>query len=180
MQPDSLQLIEAEIPRLRRFARFLGRDPDAADDLVQECLTRAVANIDSWRAGSNLRAWLFTIMRNCHISEARRQSRSPTVDGIDVADDPALARPGGQEAHVAMQELRRAYMTLSAEHREVLLLVAVEGLPYEEAADTLEVPVGTIRSRLSRARQALRRAMDDGLGLPQDGSPALRTEGHDA
>jgi RNA polymerase sigma-70 factor (ECF subfamily) len=103
-----MQQIEAEIPRLRRFARFLGRDPDAADDLVQECLIRAVAHIDRWKPGTNLRAWLFTIMRNCHISEARRRVRSPTVDGAAAQDSPALAAPGGQEIHVAMQEVRRA------------------------------------------------------------------------
>jgi RNA polymerase sigma-70 factor (ECF subfamily) len=179
VESDPLQLVEAEIPRLRRFARYLGREPDVADDLVQECLTRAVAHIDSWRPGTNLRAWLFTILRNCHISEARRQSRNPAIDGVEVADSPAVATPGGQEAYVAMQELRRAYATLSAEHREVLLLVAVEGMAYEEAASVLEVPVGTVRSRLSRARQALRRAMDDGLGLPGATSLLRRAGGHD-
>jgi RNA polymerase sigma-70 factor (ECF subfamily) len=157
---DKLELIEAEIPRLRRYARYLVRDLDQADDLVQECLARAVARIDGWTAGTNLRAWLFVILRNCFINELRR-TRGVALDGDLAADDQALAMPASQEAHVALREVHNAYLTLSQEHREILLLVAIEGMQYDEAAVVLNVALGTVRSRLSRARQALRDALSE-------------------
>jgi RNA polymerase sigma-70 factor (ECF subfamily) len=152
-------LIEAEIPRLRRFARYLVRDRDRADDLVQECLTRAIAKIDSWTPGTNLRAWLFVILRNCHINEVRRGQRLSSL-GEMSSDYELMPTPASQEAHMSLLEVRDAYLKLSEEHREVLLLVAIEGLQYEEAAEILAVPIGTIRSRLSRARQSLRDTLD--------------------
>jgi RNA polymerase sigma-70 factor (ECF subfamily) len=157
-------LIEAEIPRLRRFARFLVGDVDRADDLVQECLTRAIAKIDSWQPGTNLRAWLFVILRNCHFNELRRKNRSPIVPG---AEERVVSVPGNQEMHMTLLEVKDAFLRLSQEHREVLLLVAIEGLPYEEAASVLDVPIGTVRSRASRARQALRDLLAFGEGPDQ-------------
>jgi RNA polymerase sigma-70 factor, ECF subfamily len=154
----TIKLIEGEIPRLRRYARFLVGDVDRADDLVQECLTRALSKIDSWTPGSNLRAWLFVILRNGYFNELRRKSRSPFVDDED--DVYLGTTPSNQEAHMALVEVRRAFLNLSPEHREVLLLVAIEGLPYEEAAEVIGVPIGTVRSRASRARQALRGAIE--------------------
>lgn len=154
-----LSQIEDEIPRLRRYARYLTRDIDQADDLVQDCLTRAIAKIHTWQPGTNLRAWLFVILRNAHISEVRRCIRMPF--GTSTAeDDLRLVISGGQEASLELLEVREALDELSMEHREVLHLVAVEGLKYEEAADVLGVPVGTIRSRLSRARSALRARLE--------------------
>jgi RNA polymerase sigma-70 factor (ECF subfamily) len=170
---EVLQQIEQEIPRLRRYARYLRREPDHADDLVQECLSRAIAKIDTWQPGTNLRAWLFVILRNCHINEIRREQRVVSLDDDAPASEPTLAVPGSQETRVALAEVRRAYLSLSEEHREVLLLVAIEGLQYEEASAILEVPLGTVRSRLSRARQALRQALDAGHGVRAD--PARRT-----
>ena len=166
---DTIKLIEAEIPRLRRYARFLVGDVDRADDLVQECLTRAIAKIDSWQPGTNMRAWLFVIMRNCHFNDLRRKSRSPIIEDAETA---FAATPGNQEAHLALQEVRRAFFNLSEEHREVLLLVAIEGLAYEEAASIIGVPIGTVRSRASRARQALRQAVDgdDDASPPKAGA----------
>jgi RNA polymerase sigma-70 factor (ECF subfamily) len=155
---DILRAIEAEIPRLRRYARHLVRDVDRADDLVQECLIRALDKLETWTPGTNLRAWLFVILRNCHINEVRREQRSPIV-GEAPSSESELAAAGSQEARVALLEVRDAFLTLSEEHREVLLLVALEELRYEEAAAILEVPLGTVRSRLSRARQALRAAL---------------------
>ncbi len=160
---STIKLIEAEIPRLRRYARFLVGDVDRADDLVQECLTRAIAKVDSWRPGTNLRAWLFVIMRNSYFNELRRKSRSPI---IEEAEPTLAATPGNQEAHMALQDVRRAFLGLSEEHREVLLLVAIEGLAYEEAASIIGVPIGTVRSRTSRARQLLRQALDDDARAP--------------
>jgi RNA polymerase sigma-70 factor, ECF subfamily len=155
--PDILSLIEAEIPHLRRFARYLARDVDRGDDLVQECLTRAIAKHGTWTPGTNLRAWLFTILKNCHINDVRRARRTEEMPD----EHPLLTVPANQDAHVGLLEVRDAYLRLSDEHREVLLLVAIEGLQYDEAAAILEVPVGTVRSRLSRARQALRDALEE-------------------
>jgi RNA polymerase sigma-70 factor (ECF subfamily) len=154
---DTLKLIEAEIPRLRRYARYLDRDVDRADDLVQECLARAIARLETWTPGTNLRAWLFVILRNCYINEMRRGRRVAVSDTGGEYD--LVPTPANQEAHISLLEVRDAYANLSQEHREVLLLVAIEGLQYEEAAAILKVAVGTIRSRLSRARQALRDAL---------------------
>jgi RNA polymerase sigma-70 factor, ECF subfamily len=170
---EILQQIEAEIPRLRRYARYLRHEPEQADDLAQECLARALAKIDTWQPGTNLRAWLFVILRNCHIDEIRRERRIRPLADTPV-DELILARPGTQETNVALSEARTAYLSLSQEHREVLLLVAIEGLQYEQAAAILEVPVGTVRSRLSRARQAMRQALDSGRGAlasPAGGQP---------
>ena len=170
---DVLVQIEQEIPRLRRYARYLRREPDHADDLVQECLSRAIAKIDTWQPGTNLRAWLFVILRNCHINEIRREQRIVSIDDEFPASGPTLTVPGSQETRVALAEVRNAYLSLSEEHREVLLLVAIEGLQYEEASAILEcaprhralAPVaGTSsvapgpRCRLRRGRQ--RRAAD--------------------
>jgi RNA polymerase sigma-70 factor (ECF subfamily) len=154
---DTLPLIEAEIPHLRRFARYVVRDVDRADDLVQECLTRAIAKLHTWTPGTNLRAWLFVILKNCHINEVRRER----PNGEMPDDHPLLSVAANQDAHINLLEVRDAYLRLSEEHREVLLLVAIEGLRYEEAAAILKLPLGTVRSRLSRARQALRDALQE-------------------
>jgi RNA polymerase sigma-70 factor, ECF subfamily len=157
---------EREIPRLRRYARCLRREPDHAEDLVQECLLRAIEKIDTWQPGTNLRAWLFVILRNCHINEIRRERRRIVWNDDDApASGSTLAVPGNQETRVALTEVRNAYLRLSEEHREVLLLVAIEGLQYKEASAILDVPLGTVRSRVSRARQALRQALDAGHGV---------------
>jgi RNA polymerase sigma-70 factor (ECF subfamily) len=154
----TLHLIEAEIPHLRRYARYIRCEFDHADDLVQECLARAIAKIHTWQPGTNLRAWLFVILRNCHIDEIRRSRRMDSVED-KVADEPSLTTLANQETRLVLSEVRDAFLALSEEQREVLLLVVIEGLPYEEAAAILGTPVGTVRSRLSRARQALRQAL---------------------
>jgi RNA polymerase sigma-70 factor, ECF subfamily len=174
----TIDLIEAEIPRLRRYARYLAREADRADDLVQECLMRAIAKIDSWTPGTNLRAWLFVILRNCHINEVRRGQRT-SLFGEMSSDYDVVPSPASQEAHISLLEVRDAYLNLSEEHREVLLLVAIEGLQYEEAAAILDIPVGTIRSRLSRARQTLRDALEDGRAtVPSDHLSRSRATRH--
>ena len=143
---------------MRRFAMVLTRNADRADDLVQEALARALARIDSWTPGTNLRAWLFTILRNVHLNEMRRESRAPFVpESHDHG--PVGTMPASQEEDVSLRELGQILMLLSDEHRQILMLIAVEGFSYEEAADICEVPVGTVRSRLSRAREALRQAL---------------------
>jgi RNA polymerase sigma-70 factor, ECF subfamily len=175
---DYWPMCEREILRLRRYARFLRSEPDRADDLVQECLSRAFAKIDTWQPGTNLRAWLFVILRNCHVNEIRREQRIVSIDDESPASGPTLTVPGSQETRVALAEVRNAYLSLSEEHREVLLLVAIEGLQYEEASAILDVPLGTVRSRLSRARQALRQALDAGYGVAGNGGPRTAERSH--
>lgn len=150
----TLGRIEGEILRLRRYARFLCGDSQQADDLVQECLVRAIDRLHTWQPGTNLGAWLFTILRNFYLDEVRRHRRPAALEIEDCL--PELAVPGGQETHVQCLEMWEALKSLSPKHREVLNLVVVEGLTYEQTAELLDVAVGTVRSRLSRARAVLR------------------------
>ena len=146
----------ALLPRLRRFARSLTRDLPDADDLCQLAVERALKSRDQWQPGTRLDAWMYRIMRNSWIDEARARTRraqtfAPEEDGIDVGDD-------GHEAierNVAISEVDRAMAKLPDELREVIALVLVEGLAYKEAAEILDIPMGTLTSRLVRGRQAL-------------------------
>jgi RNA polymerase sigma-70 factor (ECF subfamily) len=156
---DFGRLLESEIPRLRRYARALTRDAARADDLVQETLCRALRKAHLWEPGSNLRAWLFTLLHNQHVNDVRkvvREGLSPPID--EVAS--MLSMPPTQPAKLEMRDLDRAIGQLPDEQRQVVLLIGLEGLRYEQVAEILDVPVGTVRSRLSRAREALRRLMD--------------------
>jgi RNA polymerase sigma-70 factor (ECF subfamily) len=148
--------IEAEIPRLRRYARALTRDLIGADDLVQECLTRALSKLHLWQQGTDLRAWLFTILHNQYINHVRRTAREGTAVGLSERE-PLLARAPQQGSRLELRDLERAIAKLPRTQRSVILLVGLEGMSYEEVATVLDVPVGTIRSRLSRGREALRR-----------------------
>ena len=148
--------IEAEIPRLRRYARALTRDIVTADDLVQECLTRALSKLHLWEQGTDLRAWLFTILHNQHINHVRRTAREGTAVGLSERE-PLLARAPQQGIWLELRDLERALAKLPRTQRSVILLVGLEGMSYGEVATVLDVPIGTIRSRLSRGREALRR-----------------------
>ncbi|HEX9461736.1 MAG TPA: sigma-70 family RNA polymerase sigma factor [Alphaproteobacteria bacterium] len=144
-----------EIPSLRRYARFLARDPDTADDLVQEALTRAVGAADSFRLGTNIRAWLFTILKNVVRNNVRRGRHNP-VQSVESIDAAIRSDPADQpDAHLEVSTLAAAIDTLPPSFKQVLLLCGVEGFLYEEAAMILDVPVGTVRSRLFRARNLL-------------------------
>jgi RNA polymerase sigma-70 factor, ECF subfamily len=161
MASTIIDSIEKEIPRLRRFARCLTRDAERADDIVQQSLLRAVDKTDAWQPGNNLRTWLLALVRNCYIDEVNRARQRP------VANDAALhcQWPGeSQEQQIALGGIRDAFLRLEEEHREILLLVVVEGLDYQVAADILMIPVETVRSRLSCARQALLCACVDQAG----------------
>src|SRR5690554_2188694 len=136
--------LAAEIPRLRRFARVLTKQADAADDLVQETLLRAIAAREQFTVGTNLRAWLFTILRHARAAAVRRDARSPFLSA-DIMPEAAVS--GGQEERQAMRDLATAFARLPAIQREALWLVVVEGLDYAEAARILGVPPGTLRSR---------------------------------
>lgn len=162
--PDTHRNIEAEIPRLRRYARALTRDAVTADDLVQDCLTRALGKLHLWQEGSDLRAWLFTILHNQYVNHIRRSVR----EGATVAfneSEPMLSRAPQQGKRLELRDLDRAIAKLPMEQRSVVLLVGLEGMRYEEVAAVLGVPVGTVRSRLSRGREALRRLTGAEHGL---------------
>lgn len=152
----------AAIPRLRRYAHVLTRNPTRADDLVQDTLARAWDKRRLWRAGSDLRAWLFTIMHNVHVNHitlTRHEARNVSLDtdGECSLALQATAR-GNQLDRIELAEVLQQVDRLPAEQREILLLAAVEGLRYDEIAAMLEIPIGTVMSRLSRARDKLRRA----------------------
>ena len=152
------RLIEHEIPRLRRYARALTRDSNRADDLVQDTLLRGLDKAHLWQVGTDLRAWLFTIMHNQYVNDIRRATREEaTVDVDQVAS--TLVATSDPTASRQLSELDRALGHLSRGQREVVLLVGLEGMSYDEAAKILRVPIGTIRSRLGRAREALRSLM---------------------
>jgi RNA polymerase sigma-70 factor (ECF subfamily) len=165
---DFLDQLEACVPALRRYARALTRSADLADDLVQDCLERAIARRGLFRPTGPLRAWLFTILLNLHRNALRASRRRGNV-AVDMAAVPEPSVPAPQPGHVALAELARAIETLPLEQKEALLLVTLEGLPYQEAADILQIPLGTLMSRLARARSALRLL----TGTP--GEPHLRT-----
>jgi RNA polymerase sigma-70 factor, ECF subfamily len=155
---DPHQAIEAEIPHLRRYAWALTRDAVLADDLVQDCLTRALAKLHLWQGGTDLHAWLFTILHNQYVNQVRRSAREGA--GVQFSDnEPLLARAPQQGQGLELRDLGRAIAKLPEEQRSTLLLVGLEGMRYDEVAAVLDVPVGTIRSRLSRGREALRRLM---------------------
>ncbi|MBO9590006.1 sigma-70 family RNA polymerase sigma factor [Devosia sp.] len=164
---DILHEIEAAVPALRRYARALTRDFDRADDLVQDCLERALAKRGLFRPKGPVRAWLFTILVNVHRNSLRGTRRRGEV--VDLADIPELSVPAPQPGHMALAELDRAIGTLPNEQKEALLLVTLEGLPYAEAAQILDIPLGTLMSRLGRARATLKTM----TGTPSE--PHLRT-----
>ena len=153
------RLVEREIPRLRRYARALTRSADRADDLVQETLLRAISKEHLWQTGTDLRAWLFTIMHNQFVNMVRRAIREESA--VDISQlTSSLVATTDPTASRQLHELDRALACVREEHREVIVLVGLEGMSYEAAAQILSVPVGTVRSRLSRGRDELRRLMD--------------------
>ena len=151
-------LIEQEIPRLRRYARALTRNADRADDLVQDTLTRAIAKAHLWQPGTDIRAWLFTIMHNQNVNKVRRAIRDHA--NVDVDECAKLVATTDPTASRQLRELERALAQMLEEQRQVVLLVGLEGMSYEDAAAILNVPIGTIRSRLSRGREVLRKLLD--------------------
>lgn len=155
---DIYRNMEAEIPRLRRYARALTRDVGAADDLVQDCLVRALDKLHLWQEGTDLRAWLFTILHNQYVNRVRRAVREGIAVGLSESE-PLLTRAPHQGKRLELRDLERAIAKLPEEQRTVVLLVGLEGMRYEDVAAVLDVPVGTVRSRLSRGRDALRRLM---------------------
>ncbi len=157
---ETRTMIAQELPMLRRYARALRKD-GGADDLVQDCLERALRKQDLWQRGTNLRAWLVRILYNLHLSSLRSAKRVPTTIPLD--DMVPAGTKGAQMETVQLTELAAALRALPPEQQAVVRLVALEGLRYEEAAVRLAISSGTVRSRLSRARAALRQALGEGL-----------------
>jgi RNA polymerase sigma-70 factor (ECF subfamily) len=156
-------LITEHIPRLRRYARALVGDRYVADDLVQDTLERAWNKFYLWRPGSDLRAWLFTIMHNVFVNQARRRRK----ESEELTDEmPAAAVRATQGDQLELQDVDRVLRSISPEQREVVLLVAVEQLTYEEVSRALDIPIGTVMSRLSRGRERMRQALGGQTAVP--------------
>jgi RNA polymerase sigma-70 factor (ECF subfamily) len=160
--------IEACIPALRRYAMALARNRDDADDLVHDCLLRALERLHTIRNEAHVRSWLFTILHNLFVSRLRRAQRRMSEAGGSEQNRAAASLPPEQENRVQWGDLMRAVDDLAEDQRAVLLLVSVEGLSYAETANVLGVPTGTVMSRLARARERLRQAVEG------EASPALR------
>src|ERR1700738_2469710 len=149
------------VPRLRRYARSLIRNKELADDLVQDTLERALARTGLFEAGTDLRAWLFTIMHNVFANQTRKASARAlhvSVDDENIAES-EFSVPAGQTRSLEMRDLDYALQRLPDEQREVLLLVGIEEMSYADVASTLDIPIGTVMSRLSRGRERLRKLM---------------------
>lgn len=158
-------LIQDQIPRLRRYARALLRDSARADDLVQDTLERAWGRFSLWRRGSDLRAWLFTIMHNNFVNQIRSaQVRQDELIWDEEA--PEIPVRATQNDNLEMNDLHDAIARLPSEYREVVLLVGLEQMKYEEVAKVLGVPLGTVMSRLSRGRERLRSLLEGNPSVP--------------
>jgi RNA polymerase sigma-70 factor (ECF subfamily) len=155
--------IVEHIPRLRRYARALVGDRYAADDLVQDTLERAWNKFYLWRPGSDLRAWLFAIMHNVFVNQARRRRYEIELPMDEV---PAMAVRATQSEQLELHDVDRALRNLPVEQREVVLLVVVEQLTYGEVSRSLDIPIGTVMSRLSRARERLRQLLGGQAVVP--------------
>jgi len=153
--------VEQLIPKLRQYASSLARDPAQADDLVQGCVAKALEKQSLWAEGTDLRAWLFTIMHNEFVTLVRRSANSPvvTIDGAGIWHTTGLVN---QEDRLRIRDLRRAMAIMPGDYRRLVLMIALEDVSYEDAAQTLDIPIGTVKSRLSRAREMLRDLMDTG------------------
>lgn len=163
---DAESIVEL-IPRLRRYARALAGDRTAADDLVQDTLERAWSKLHLYRRGTDLRAWLFTVMHNVYVNQLRGRRPVAPLD----EEMPELAQPARETDTLVLRDLDAAIRRLPPDQREVLLLVALEEMSYEETAGTLGIPIGTVMSRLARAREKLRAMLS---GLPPGGGKQLK------
>ena len=166
-------MMVAEMPYLRAFALSLSGSASVADDLVQETLVKAWSHADSFETGTNFRAWLVTILRNTYFNQYHKLSRE--VQDSDHIHAGQIAVGGGQETSVAMRDVQRAINLLPADQREILLMIGVTELSYEEAAQICNIAVGTVKSRLNRARARLAEL----LGLTGDDSTMLDRPGED-
>jgi len=151
--PDPKKELIEHLPAMRAFAMSLTRNSAAADDLVQDAVVKAWSNFDKFEPGTNLRAWLFTILRNTYYSLYRKRRRE--VEDPDGTMAGKLSEKPAHDGHLAMNDFREAFAQLSDEQRDVLILVGAEGFSYEDAAEMCGCAVGTIKSRTNRARKRL-------------------------
>jgi RNA polymerase sigma-70 factor, ECF subfamily len=151
-----------EIPRLRRYARALLRDRDRADDLVQDCLERALTRLENWRTGESPRRWLFTIMHHIFVDQVRRDKRRGESSVVNLDGSEVLSVPAIQGEDAASREVLQALQAINPDRRAAILMVSVEGFSYAEASAILGVPAGTLMSRIARGRDDLRALLDDG------------------
>lgn len=180
---DLPTLLIGAVPNLRAFANSLCGDPTRADDLVQDTLVKAWANLTSFERGSNLKAWLFTILRNTYFSELRKRRRE--VEDANGAHAERMSVLPDQQVHMDVVDFKNAFALLTDAQKEVLLLVGAEGFSYEEAAEITGAAIGTVKSRVNRARAALNETLGleagEGLnsnaefiGLVRAGQPVAR------
>ena len=174
---DFKKLLAEAIPHLRAFGRSLSGNADTADDLVQETMLKAWTARDRFIAGTNMRAWTHVILRNVYFSQVRRAKFKGEWD--EFSADLLLAEPAGQESHIALSDMQRALMQLPAEQREALILMGAGGMTCEEVAEISQCAVGTVKSRVARARVALRGLLEGGqldvrrAEVPQSELPAF-------
>jgi RNA polymerase sigma-70 factor (ECF subfamily) len=171
--------ITSYIPGLRRYASALMRNPVEAEDLVQECLCRAIARAKPWRSIRDMRAYLFTILHNLYVDKIAKRSRARDIVSDELVEKKLVAMPS-QIGHLEILDLGRALDQLSQEQREVTLLVGLEGVSYESAARILGIPTGTVMSRLHRARETLRTLMEGHIDVgngAEASTPARRVSG---
>lgn len=152
-EPEDFRwMLARETPRLRRFAIALTGSVDRGDDLVQDTLERALRKQNQWRRQASLRSWLFKILYRIHLNQAkRRRTEANAIAGLDRGE----AMPANQDSHIEVLNIGVALGMISADQREAVLLVGLEGMAYDEAADIMNVPIGTLKSRLFRGREAL-------------------------
>ncbi|WP_299968775.1 RNA polymerase sigma factor [uncultured Roseobacter sp.] len=176
---DPREALVEHLPAMRAFAISLTRNSATADDMVQDTLVKAWTNIEKFQPGTNMRAWLFTILRNTYYSSRRKAKRE--VADIDGVHTEALAEKPAHDGRLQMKDFRDAFAQLSDEQREALLLVGASGFSYEEAAEMCGVAVGTIKSRTNRARLRLSALLeldeDDALEMTDDATMSVLTAG---
>lgn len=158
---DVRWLMAGEIPRLRRYALILTRNDHEADDLVQDCLERAIRKQHQWRKHGSIRSWLYRILFSVFINQRKRQRKHEGAVSLDVVPVQACVEPS-QEDRIACLEIGEALARLPDEQRAAIALTVIEGFSYDEAAEMMNIPIGTLRSRLFRGRETLRQLYDEG------------------
>jgi RNA polymerase sigma-70 factor (ECF subfamily) len=164
-------LVVQHIPRLRRYARALLNDADRAEDLVQETLARALGRLTLWRRGTDMRAWLFTIMHNQYVNDCRRAQKRPDALSLDEAGGAQAHANSSADQSVGLDDIATGLMRLPEDQRAVLLLVSLEGLSYQQTAKVLGIKLGTVMSRLHRARERMRAWLS---AAPEVSGPRIR------
>lgn len=172
MTEDLHRDIIALLPHLRAFALMLARDRTLANDLVQDAVVRALSHADQFQPGTNFKAWISTILRNSYFNEMRRRSRTSQVDVETVWNTVTVS--GGQEERLHMRDFERAFRKLPPSQREALALVGASGFSYEEAANVSGCAVGTMKSRVSRARWQLQQILDGAAAPATEAAKATR------